>query len=190
MTRGVRRYARGHMARASRRSQELSRWYLLSEDNALSARLRAKLETASLRRNTRRVQRLNGRHEGATIFIVGSGPQLGSLTAQQRATLSADAVTIGVNRTQYAIRLRYFLSAYPAEVLLARLRCPTACALHMRRAYEAPVIRGALTVGRRPFKPGAGLPVRFDDTDAPTLLTLRNVALGATHLAVILGARR
>src|SRR5688572_2678879 len=74
---------------------------------------------------------LTGVHQGETVFIVGSGPSLNALSPDARAAL-ARAPSIGLNRVQYLVPTRYFLSAYPAEVMLAQRRLRDATILHMR----------------------------------------------------------
>jgi hypothetical protein len=61
--------------------------------------------------------------------------------------------------------------------------------LHMRRVYEPPLVPRTLALQRRDYERGEGLPRHFDEV-VPSLRTRKNVALGATHLALILGARR
>lgn len=132
--------------------------------------------------------RLNGAERGATVFVVGAGPQLNTLTQLQLFEL-ANRPTIGVNRTQFAVKLRYFLSAYPHEVFLALSHSSDLTAINMRPVLEPAGIPRALTVRRVEHKLGATLPTSFD-ASMPSLHTLRNVALGATHLAMVLGATR
>lgn len=132
--------------------------------------------------------RLNGAHRGDTVYVIGAGPELSAIGEASRRRLG-QRVCVGVNKTQYMVPLRYFLSAYIAEVLLARHAAPDARSLHMRPAYEAPLAPGVLPLQRRDFDPATILPDRFEPP-APVLYTLRNVALGATHLAHILGASR
>jgi hypothetical protein len=132
---------------------------------------------------------LNGSEKGATAFLIGSGPQLNNLTHDQLAAL-ASRPTIGVNRTQYAVDLKYFLSAYPSQVILALMRrSPRTTIIHLRPKFEPPLIRHTLTIRRmrhrlgQPLKPSLVAP-------EPTLLTFKNVALAATHFALVLGAAR
>lgn len=131
---------------------------------------------------------LNGRHRGETVFIIGAGPQLGGLGPDLIGRL-ADRVTIGVNLTFYVVPPRYFLSAYIGQVILARHRSPESLTLHMRRRYATPLWPGVVPLKREVFEDATDLPDRFDPP-VPTLLTRKNVVLGATHLAFILGARR
>lgn len=172
----------------TRRRDELEWWYRLATGRTPARRLAPAAERRALARNDSRVAALNGRHAGETIFILGSGPQLGDLTAEQRAALSG-RVTIGVNRTQYVQPPTYFLSAYPSEVLLAQVHPADMTLIHMRPEYGAPVIRGAITLQRRGFPSSPVLPTRLEDVP-PYVVTYRNVALGATNLAMIMGAAR
>ena len=151
-----------------------------------SERLRARLDAAAHARNRRRLLALNRRHRGATVFVIGAGPQLNRLSAAARAGLE-QAVTIGVSRTQYRIRPTYLLSAYSQEIALGARTAPRSTLIHMSGA--PPVVRGSITVRRRRFHPGDPLPRLFFGV-RPYLLTNMNVALAATHLALILGARR
>lgn len=140
-------------------------------------------------RNLQRVLALNGRESGATVFIVGSGPQLNDLTREHHKAL-ATVPTIGVNRTQYALRLSYFISAYPAEVILARMHCGSeTTVIHLRPKLEHPLVRNTLTIRRVRHQQGQALETSFTAPD-PTLHTFKNVALAATHFALVLGAAR
>lgn len=122
------------------------------------------------------------------MFVVGSGPQLNELSAAQIQALQ-QRVTIGLNRVPYLVGLRYFISAYPAEVMLAQVRMNSGTVIHFRPRYRPPIVDGTLALKRRVYEPGEDLPRRLG-ADEPTLLTRKNVALGATHLALVLGARR
>jgi hypothetical protein len=132
---------------------------------------------------------LADRHRGSTIFVIGAGPQVGALDDDQRAALN-ERITIGVNRTQYAVGLRYFMSAYPAEILLAARRCRRRTTLvHIRPVTEPPLLANALALTRVFFDFDRPIPVSFDE-DRPLVLTRRNVSLAATHLAAIMSAKR
>lgn len=123
------------------------------------------------------------------MFIIGAGPQLGQLDDGQLEDLGR-RLTLGVNRTQYAVALTYFLSAYPAEVLLAaRHERPPSTLIHLRSEAGAPLLAGTLVLGRAPFRFGELLPEDFGD-GAPHVRTRRNVALAATHLTSLMGAAR
>lgn len=131
---------------------------------------------------------LNGRHDGSDIYIVGAGPQLNTLNGKQRRFL-ADQITIGLNRTQYFQPLSYFLSAYLVECLLA-LKCRNCgVTVHARPAYAAPLHPEVLAIRRAEIKENCDIP-RVLDASLPTLFTLRNAAIMATHLALVLGAKR
>ena len=138
--------------------------------------------------NIQAVLALNGAEQGQTVFVIGSSSQLNSLSPPQIDALGRRP-TIGLNRTQYAVRLRYFLSAYPSEVQLARHHSADLTVINMRPVMERPLIPGTLAVKRVRYKLGDPLSPVLQPPE-PTLHTLRNVALGATHLALILGARR
>lgn len=133
-------------------------------------------------------EELNGRHRGETVFIVGAGPQLASVTDTQARELERRAA-IGVNLTFYRVRTRYFLSAYIGQAMLARLRMPSSTVMHMRPVYEPPLSPAIMPLRRCNFDRSVGLTSALAAPE-PTLFTLRNVALGATHLAHVLGARR
>jgi hypothetical protein len=132
--------------------------------------------------------RLNDRHAGATVFVIGAGPQLGLLDERHIKALESN-VTIAVNKTFYRLRPTYFLSAYIGEIMLAVRRAPRATHLHMRPSKAPPLIPGIRAIRRRDFQPDVGLPRRIDPVD-PVLDTKFNVALGATHLAYVMGAAR
>lgn len=132
--------------------------------------------------------RLNDRHVGATVFVIGAGPQLGLLDERHIEALESN-VTIAVNKTFYRLRPTYFLSAYIGEIMLAVRRAPRATHLHMRPSKAPPLIPGIHSIRRREFQPDVGLPRRVDPVD-PVLDTKFNVALAATHLAYVMGASR
>jgi hypothetical protein len=131
---------------------------------------------------------LNDRHIGTTVFVVGAGPQLAAVSPEQLRQLETQPV-IAVNKVFYRLRPRYFLSAYIGELMLALRRIPEATLLHMRRTVAAPLLPGITTVRRMLFEPGMPLSRRFE-AEEPTLLTRKNVALAATHLAYIMGAKK
>ena len=137
---------------------------------------------------SRKASELNDLHSGETIFIVGAGPQLAHLVSDELRRLET-RTTIGLNRATYLLCAKFFLSAYIGQVLLARMSSPTTTLLHMRPKQEPPLEPGIIAVRRDLYRPGIKLHKTFDEKD-PVLFTLRNAALGATHLALILGARR
>jgi hypothetical protein len=94
-----------------------------------------------------------------------------------------------VKRVFYRLRPTYFLSAYIGEVMLAARRVPDVTLLHMRQVYEPPLIPGVLRLRRDIFDPKVGLPRRLVAPE-PIVFTKMNVALGATHLAYMMGAAR
>ena len=122
------------------------------------------------------------------MFIVGAGPQLASVTDTQAREIERRPA-IGVNLTFYRVRTSYFLSAYIGQAMLARIRLPASTVMHMRPVYEAALSHGIMPLRRRSFDRSVGLSSALAAPE-PTLFTLRNVALGATHLAYVLGARR
>ncbi len=130
----------------------------------------------------------NHKHIGETIFVVGSGPQLASIDAPALERLQS-FTTIAVNKVFFRLKPTYFLSAYVGEVMLAARRVPNATLLHMRPVLEPALLPGAIALKRDQFEIGMDLPRRLDPA-IPTLLTRFNVALGATHLAYVLGASR
>lgn len=145
-------------------------------------------EQGRLRSNVKALLKLNGAEKGSTVFVVGAGTQLNSLTKKQLDALGRRP-TIGLNRTQFAVNLRYFLSAYPHEVFLASSHAPRVTTINMRPNLASPLIPGTLAVKRVDHSLGDSLSPSFHPSE-PSLHTLRNVAFGATHLALILGARR
>lgn len=140
------------------------------------------------RRRMPRLPGLNDRHPGQTVFVVGAGPQLSSLSESQVRALES-RIVIAVNKVFYRLRPSYFLSAYVGELMLAVRRIPDAMLLHMRPVAAPPLIPGIHAIRRRVFQADVGLP-RYVDDVAPTLDTKMNVALGATHLAYVMGASR
>ena len=171
------------------RRRETRLWLEMQQASRLSATLSKPMAWLATQLNGRQLRRLVGQERGNTVFIIGSGPQLNDLSVEERRVLEAHP-TIGVNRTQYALKPKYFLSAYPAEVLLARKALGRGTRIiHMRPTYEAPMFKNIYTVRRESHVIGSPLPTEFGHP-IPTLKTLRNVVLGATHLAFILGAAR
>lgn len=128
------------------------------------------------------------RHAGETVFVVGSGPQLAAVRDSGLERLRS-FTTIAVNKVFFRLRPTYFLSAYVGEVMLAAGRTPETTLLHMRPVLAPALVPGAIPLQRRMYEPGMDLPRRLDPA-CPTLLTRFNVALGATHLAYAMGARR
>lgn len=131
----------------------------------------------------------NNRHRGETVFVVGAGPQLGRLDDRQLAALEKE-VSIGVNGTVYEFSPTYFLSAHIPHVRLAQIVTGDRThILHMRPIYEHGLLPGIIPLRRRRYKLCEELPPFFTEPE-PILLTRRNVVLGATHLALVMGARR
>lgn len=131
---------------------------------------------------------LNGRHRGETIFIIGSGPQLASVREDLLDKLN-QMTTIAVNKAFFMVRPKYFLSAYIGEILLAVQQSRRTTILHMRPVYEPPLVQHVVPLRRVTFEPGMELTPALDAL-CPTLMTRLNVALGATHLAYVMGAQR
>ncbi|CAC5345709.1 MULTISPECIES: hypothetical protein [Planktothrix] len=131
---------------------------------------------------------LNNCERGKTLFIIGAGPQINKLSDEQINFLENQAA-IGVNRVQYKIKTRYFISAYPSEILLALKKIPDSSILiHIRPIMEYLFFKpNILTIKREVFDKNVGLN-RFLDETNPVIFTKMNVALAATHLAFILGA--
>jgi len=134
----------------------------------------------------KKASELNGIHAGKDIYIIGSGPQLNKITNKEWDFLRTQ-VTIGVNDVVYKIAPTYLLSAYPYCMTIASFRAPTSQLINMRLNYVDPAIKGSLVVKRVIFD--GKLWTKFDDT-TPVLATKMNVALGALHLSLILGAKR
>jgi hypothetical protein len=130
---------------------------------------------------------LNNREKGNTLFVIGAGPQLNLLSDEQIKFLENQA-TIGVNRVQYKIKTRYFISAYPSEILLAQRMLPESMLIHLR-PIENNIFtdKNIVTIKREIFNTDIGLNC-FLSSSNPIIYTKFNVALAATHLAFILGA--
>jgi hypothetical protein len=144
-------------------------------------------ERAAIARNRRGVLALNDRHLGETVFVVGASAQLNRLDAGQIGALSR-APAIGLNRTQYRVPTMYFLSTYTLEVALA-LRVGGASTVIHLCGEQRPMVPGTLALSKRTYEERRGLPRRLDG-DRPVLYNMRNASLGATHLAVVMGARQ
>jgi hypothetical protein len=145
------------------------------------------LDRAKMARNRRGILALNDRHVGATMFVIGSSPQLNDLSAPQIELLSR-APSIGLNRTQYCVRPMYFLASYTQEAGLA-LRVGGPSVVLQAQAAGPATVPGTLAVWKRPYEEDRGLPRRFNG-HRPILYNWRNIGLAATHLALIMGARR
>lgn len=136
--------------------------------------------------NQERCAELEGAQAGATVFVCGTGPQLAELDERQRSALRR-RVVIGVNDAPYGVHTHYLLSAYFNRIALARRHLdPSAHVIHMRPFVAPPLLDNTICVRRDLFD--GSLPSKLGSP--PTLRTFTNVALGATHLALILGARR
>ncbi|CAD5937887.1 hypothetical protein [Planktothrix agardhii] len=130
---------------------------------------------------------LNNCERGKTLFIIGAGPQLNLLSDEQINFLENQAA-IGVNRVQYKIKTRYFISAYPSEILLAKKMLPASIFIHVRPISESIFPDSdVITIKREIFNKDIGLNC-FLSSSNPIIYTKFNVALAATHLAFILGA--
>ena len=145
------------------------------------------IQRAAFARNRRRVLALNDRHHGQTVFVIGASTQLNRLTPDQLRVLAREPA-IGLNRTQYRVDAMYFMSLYAQESALA-LRAGNARAVIHACSAPAPVVGGTIATFKRQYEHDRGLPRRFDAI-RPTLYTSHNSAFMATHLALILGARR
>lgn len=140
-------------------------------------------------------QDLNGRHKGEDVFIVGAGPQLGELTPNQLTRL-AKIPAIGLNAVPHKTPTAYFLSGYTwmAELAMLAYRrwgvSESRLAINMQQNPLSATSRGAeledgiLRIQRKLFF--GELPQRLT---SPVLYTYRNGAIGATHLAYVMGAR-
>jgi hypothetical protein len=154
----------------------------------MRAWLTAKTESHYARSAASEAVRLRRLIAGREVLVVGSGPSLNQVTPGQFDRLAERFFVIGVNRTFYRARLHLFLSAYPSEQCLAGLyprRAPLR--IQIRPRSFIPVIGG--TWGWRRILMEPGQPV--DDLgkgQPPIIRTKLNVVIGATDLAVRLGA--
>jgi len=138
---------------------------------------------------SRTCRSLNRIHTGKTIFIVGAGPQLAEISEHERQALES-AISIGLNRTPYFMRLTYFLTSYPIEAMLANKHNPGSLVLLLRGGLNLFFnMQNTLTINRLKFRKWLGLNAAFYP-GFPALFSHLNAALAATHLAYILGARR
>jgi hypothetical protein len=144
-------------------------------------------ERAAIARNRRGVHALNDRHLGATVFVLGASTQLNLLTTAQIDALSR-APAIGLNRSQYRVPTMYFLSTYTQEVALALRVGGASTVIHLSGGLR-PRFPGTLALWKRTYEDRRGLPRRLYG-NRPILYNLQNASLGATHLALVMGARR
>lgn len=147
------------------------------------------LREPRLLENTRRALRLNSRHQERSVVVLGAGAQLNRITATEERWLN-DQVVVGLNRTTYVFPwIDYFVSAYAHEVQLAlSSSSETTQVIHIHSSYRPPVVPGSLLIRRDMFDLEQRLPSKLS-AFVPTILTRRNAALAATHLALVLGAR-
>jgi len=145
-------------------------------------------ELYKLYENNARLMDLQSLHEGETVYVVGSGPSLGRLQPEWRAQL-AKCLSIGLNRSTYLVPTHYFTSAYISECLLARMQEPAATCINLRPVLTTPLVEGILTAKRVYSEEAQVLAQKFN-FDEPTVFTRNNVMFAATHLALIMGAKR
>lgn len=145
-------------------------------------------EPPAVHHGDRSFLRWNGHHQGATIFVVGAGPQLGELDDETLERLERE-VTIGVNSTTYVFTPTYYMSAYPSQILLGQTSANgTPQFIQIRRTYEE-LVPGSVVIQRKRFWFWRRLHPTFTPPK-PVLYTSRNVVLAATHFALVLGAQR
>lgn len=134
-------------------------------------------------------RQINDLARGETVFVVGASPQLNRLSPEQRAGIG-QARTIGLNRTYFAFPVDVFLTSYPWELEMAMSEMGEAASyVQMRRLGSAPIVPGSIAVRRKALQPWSPFP-RFLVPPDPALYTRRNSAFAATHLALVMGARR
>ncbi len=131
---------------------------------------------------------LQGKHAGETVFVIGSGPTLGEYSIEMRAALS-NRVCIGVNRTQYLVGLKYFISSYISENILAKTVNSKTFTIHTRDGSTESLIPGYAVLKRIYSENVDDLKDSFD-VESPYLITRNNVIFLATNLALIMGAKR
>ena len=134
------------------------------------------------------VKQLHRKHKGEDIFVIGAGSSLLPYQSFIRNEL-AGRVVIGVNRTSYIVEPTYVISAYLSELLLNLQRCPSSVAIHCRPEIYLPP-RSSIVSMKRTFSDTFEAVSDRLDFDAPTLITRNNVFFLASHLALVLGARR
>ena len=138
--------------------------------------------------STHEIIGLQGAHSGETIFVIGSGPTLGGYSEDLRSELGR-RVCIGVNRTQYMVDLKYFISSYFSENALARIVNDKTFTIHTRDRDIIPLVDEFPVIKRVYSEKVEDLSDVFN-IDNPHLVTRNNVIFLATNLALIMGARR
>ncbi len=157
--------------------------------SALAQRAAQANESLCRRRAARQARLLRGHLGARPVLILGSGPALGAVDQATWEALRRRFFIIGVNRTFYRCALDLFLSAYPSEHALALLhRRRIGSRIQMRPTSYIPVIRGATGWLRVPLGTVEVAP-SLGTGGPPVVRTKLNVALGATDLAVRLGAK-
>ncbi len=131
---------------------------------------------------------LNGLEKNKTIFIIGAGPQLADLSADQIEKIS-QFPTIGLNRTNFKFKLSYFLTGYVSEAYVAKNREPNLKVIAYRPKDYTPIVPGVITVRGIPTK-GVGPLSRGFERPIPSLAMEYNAVITASHLALILGAKK
>lgn len=135
------------------------------------------------------IDEINGKHQGGTLFLVGSGPSLNKLNSKHIKYLD-NCITLGVNRVQYKINLKYFISAYASELLLfLKYANVDSQAFHMRPSIDKSIDGRIIQLKRKFYDFGEILP-RYLDSSEPTLITRNNVMFGALSLATIMQPKR
>lgn len=152
------------------------------------ASLESAVPSGEMDENNHRVAALWNAHGGQTIYVVGSGPSLKAFEPEWLAELG-QLPSIGLNRSVYMVRTRYFLSSYISEIILAKKASPTTTHLHMRNRLTVPLVDDILTIKRRYTEDPHAIG-RSWSRDEPMLCTRRNAVFAATHLALIMGATK
>lgn len=132
-----------------------------------------------------RLRRLNGQLRGKSLLIVGASHDLLSFSIQEWREIRKEWKILGLNKTFYATKLDYFLSAYPSDVGLAIQSRRTKASIYMR--HRGSKIPGAINVRRRPFE--GTLEGHLSPTSR-ILRTRMNALFAALHLALILRPKK
>lgn len=138
------------------------------------------------------VKKWNGKHKGGDIYVIGSSPKILEITEKQLKNLS-NSVVIGGNLTYIKVPLTYMFSSYLMHCLLAKsymLNKKRIIKLNTIHEYkyvkEYPEFAQML---KGPYDEINGLSKEFTNQEN-WISTHLNQALGMTHLALVMGAKR
>lgn len=131
---------------------------------------------------------INKIHNNETIFIIGSGNQLNELKTDEIYFLK-NSTSIGLNSSSYIVPSKYLVSAYPHYIQMAQMLGNDSGVKYIQFVGGKKILAPrTFPIQTRPFYKKIGLEKTVNSI-APYVRTLGNVALAATHMAYIMGAK-